>query len=410
MRVAVQFAAEHMELEVADDRLIRLSGETVRLPVADLAAGVAAAIEAPLDFPPLRQAVVPGDHVAIVLDDGIPHAGEVLGPLIECLIGADVQPGDIQIVQVPPSGTTRNGLTPDGLPLGVRFVQHDPQDRNRLSYLASTQSGVRVYLNREVVDADLVVLVGRVDYHPILGYRGTGSSVYPGLADDEAARRFRTQIGKPISQRSRAAARRETDEVSWLLGIQFAVQLLMGPGNAVVQVLAGRCDQVQRKGQELVDTVWSRSVARRADMVIAGISGEAEYQGFEELGTVLAAACRVVREGGQVIVLSAIDTAPGPALRSVQGFEEPARVLEHVVRHPAVDAISTWQIARAVQHARVYLLSRLDDDLVEDLFMTPLADEREVQRLLSQAASCLFLNDAQLTHATVEGKDEEPAV
>ena len=49
-----------MELEVADDRLIRLSGETVRLPVPDVAGAVAAEIEAPLEFPPLRQAIVPG--------------------------------------------------------------------------------------------------------------------------------------------------------------------------------------------------------------------------------------------------------------------------------------------------------------------------------------------------------------
>ena len=410
MRVAVQFGTERMELEVVDNRLIRLSGETVRLPIGNVAGAVAAAIEAPLQFPPLRQAVVPGDHVAVVLDDGIPHPGEVLGPIIECLIEAEVQPDDIQIAAVPSPGDKRNGLTPDGVPLGVRFVQHDPQDRNRLSYLATTKAGARVYLNRETVDADLVVLVGRVDYHPILGYRGTGSSLFPGLADDETARRFRAQIGKPISQNSRTLARRETDEVSWLLGVQFAVQLLMGPGNAVVEVLAGRCDAVQRKGQELLDTAWRRKVARRADLVIAGITVEPDTQGFEELGTVLAAACRLVREGGQVVVLSAIDTSPGPALQSLQGSEEPARVLQHLARHPAVDAISTWQIARANQHARVYLLSRLADELVEDLFMTPLADAREVQRLVSQAGSCVILNDAQLAQATVEGEDEEPAL
>jgi hypothetical protein len=111
-----------------------------------------------------------------------------------------------------------------------------------------------------------------------------------------------------------------------------------------------------------------------------------------------------------VVVLSAIDTAPGPAVQALRGLEEPARVLDHLRRHPTVDAICAWQIAQACQHAHVFLLSRLADDLVEDLCITPVADAHEVQRLVTQAGSCLIVNDAQLAHATVEGEDEEPAL
>jgi hypothetical protein len=110
-----------------------------------------------------------------------------------------------------------------------------------------------------------------------------------------------------------------------------------------------------------------------------------------------------------VIVLSTIDAAPGTTLRVARELQDAAKVLEHVRRHPSEDAVSTWQIVQTCQQARVYLKSRLADELVEDLGMTPVASAAEVQRLVNQAASCLILNDAQLANVTVEGEDEESA-
>jgi nickel-dependent lactate racemase len=409
MRVAVHFGDEKGDLEVQDDCLVELRGGTPTPAIHDVAAAVAKAIESPIAFPPLRQAIVPGDHVAIVLDEGIPQPAEVLGPVIECLADAGVQRHDTLIVEIPRHTDPRNVLTADVLPPGIRLVQHDPHDRNRLSYLASTKAETRVYLNREVVDADLVVLVGRVEYDPILHFRGTASSVFPGLADAAAQQVFRSQISKLITAKSQLAARQESDEVAWLLGVQFAVQIVVGRRNEVVKVLAGHGPDVQREAQRSLDRYWKQTAPRRVELVIAAISGGPERQGFDDLGAALESAGRLVQEGGRVAVLSAIDAAPGKTLRTARALQDPAKALDHVRRHPSEDAVSTWQIAQTIQLARVYLKSRLADELVEDLGMTPLASGAEVQRLVNQAASCIFLNDAQLARVSVEGEDEQPA-
>src|SRR5262249_35445749 len=149
--------------------------------------------------------------------------------------------------------------------------------------------------------------------------------------------------------------------------------------------------------------IWRRRAARRVELVVAAISGDPASHGFSELGTALAAACRLVSERGQIVVLSSIHASPGPTLESVHELPEPGKRLEYLRRRPAADAISTWQILRATQRARIYLLSRLNDELVEDLGMTPTPSPQEVQRLVSQARSCLVLNDAQLAYPMVEG-------
>jgi nickel-dependent lactate racemase len=324
------------------------------------------------------------------------------------LAGAGVLPRDVRLVQVPRRENGRNHLSPESVPPGIQLVQHDPRDRNKLSYLASTKSGTRVYLNREVVDADLVILVGRVDYHPILGYRGTSDGVFPGLADTTAQLQFLGKISESGNPKTHTSARRECDEVAWLLGIQFAIQVVVGTNDNVVQVSAGLWSEVQDQTQRALDEYWRRAALKRAELVIATIRGEPSTQGFEELGRALQNAQALVQPGGRIAVLSGVSGSPGPALGAARQLQNPAKSLETVSRKPASDAISTWQILQACQHARVYLMSGLHGELVEDLSMIPLASIGELQRLVNESGSCIILHDAPLAHVTVEDRDAQP--
>ena len=82
----------------------------------------------------------------------------------------------------------------------------------------------------------------------------------------------------------------------------------------------------------------------------------------------------------------------------------PAKVRETSSAHCATappDLVSATQLASAADWARIYLLSGLDDDVVDELFLSPIANESEVRRLSSDQSRCLFLESAQLVHATV---------
>ena len=65
------------------------------------------------------------------------------------------------------------------------------------------------------------------------------------------------------------------------------------------------------------------------------------------------------------------------------------------------DLVCATQLASAADWAHIYLLSGLADDVVDELFLTPLANETEVRRLLKNETRCLFLEAAQFVHGTV---------
>src|SRR5262245_13106568 len=66
---------------------------------SDVASATKAAWEAPLDFPPLRQAIVPGDHVVVALGPGVAQGAEIVAAVIPLLCEAGVESGDITVLR-----------------------------------------------------------------------------------------------------------------------------------------------------------------------------------------------------------------------------------------------------------------------------------------------------------------------
>ena len=187
MRVSVEFQDEQLELELPDEMLVGLWKGPAGVAGEAAVAAVRNALEHPLDFPPVRQAVVPGDRVAIALDSSLGEITPVLSVVVDLLYQSGVEPGDVTVVTSP---ANRASLS-DKLPRGIALELHDPTDQRRLAYLATTNEGRRIYLNRHITDADVVIPVGRLGYDPILGYRGPWSAVFPSLSDQETRASYR---------------------------------------------------------------------------------------------------------------------------------------------------------------------------------------------------------------------------
>src|SRR5262245_54670653 len=166
MRISLSVGLERVGLEVDEARLLARRPAPAALP--DPAAALRTALEEPSHFPALRRALTPEDHVAVVVDEGLPSVAGLLVPLLEHITSAGVDPAALTLL-VPPSAL-RHGWV-DDLPEHLEEVQvevHDPKDRRRLAYLATTAGGRRLYINRTLVDADQVVVLTERRYDPAL--------------------------------------------------------------------------------------------------------------------------------------------------------------------------------------------------------------------------------------------------
>jgi nickel-dependent lactate racemase len=401
MRVAVAYGQRQAEFDLAERDLLPARRQRHPAALADPVGAMRAALETPLHFPPLRRALTPDDHVVIVLDERTPQLITLLIPLLEHLNQAHVEPEAVTLL-CPPPATDQPWL--EELPEefeNLRVEIHDPTDRDRLSYLATTRKGRRIYLNRTAIDADQVVVLGRRGYDPLTGYAGAETALFPALADGATRRDVQKHLSLLPPGTTPWPLQREAAEVAWLLGAPFFVHVITGPDASVSHVLGGTLDS-SAEGQHLLDAAWRVKVGRPADVVVAGLAGNRTGDEFARLARALANAARVVKAEGRIVLLTESAPALGPAAQLLREAGDSKVALRRLSTEDNPEHTAAFEWASAAERATIYLMSRLHSDQAEELFTVPLEDPGQAQRLLVPGRSCAFLPEADKLMAEVQ--------
>jgi nickel-dependent lactate racemase len=398
MRIALTWGRAQGDLDVPAEQIVGTRRHAAAPPLADPAAAVRMALEEPFGFPPLRRALTPDDHVAVVVDESLAALPQLLAPLLEHLRQANVQMDAVTLVCAPPStGQPWLEELPDEFQ-DVHVEVHQPDDRKKLAYLAATRQGRRIYLNRTVVDADQTVVLTRRGYDCLLGYAGAEGALYPSLGDQATLEATHTQLSLAVPGADPWKLKREAAEVTWLLGVPFLVQVIEGSAGEVAHILGGPLES-GAEGERLLDERWRVEVAEPADVVVATVSGDPARHTFAELARAVGSASRVVKPGGAIALLTDADPKLGPSSALLRQRDDPSEAIRLLLKENPDDLEAGYQWASAAQKAKVYLLSRLAIDVAEELFTTPLENVGQAQKLLRDR--CLFLPDAHRTMAVL---------
>jgi nickel-dependent lactate racemase len=396
-----------LSFELDRQRLIAVCEAPHGAPLQSLRDAARAALADPLGYPPLVQAVLPGDTVVLALGRGVPGAAAIVAQTVEQLLAAGIAPEHITLVCAPhdgAAGADPRALLPEEIRSSVGYVVHDPADRRSLSYLAAAADARPIYINRKIHDADFVILLGVLRLADSLGYHGISSDFFPAFSDPASQERFRApKAGAPEERRR---LRREVDEAAWLLGARFTIQVVPGSAGEILHVLAGDLDAVFGEGTRLCDAAWNFSVPERAELVVATIEGDSAEQTWENVARALSAASCALAENGSVVICSDLAQRPGPGLARLAASDNPQAALKRLARERPSDALPAAEIVAALERGKVYLVSRLDDEAVEELGLLPLSPGA-VSRVAQRHKSCIVLANAQYARARPSGETVE---
>ncbi len=321
-------------------------------PLADLPGSIVAALDAPLDAPPLADQLRPGMRLTITFDDITTpqppmRRPDVRGRIIEAVLTKAAAAGVDDVELICATGLHRR-CTPVELQrmLGERvfrsffadgrLTNHDAEDADRLVTVGETD-GLDVRVNRRFAESDLVVAVqllsGARDGGLGALARGLGSlatiDAQSGLAAQVAAREG-ASVDAPVAVRvaelvGSATAIFTVEAVltndAFTAGLDFlgkrewdqnlldqaAVQLLRGglravpaslrrraahvaqSSSGVTTVVAGAPAAVDQRCRTALAEQQTVSVDGQADVVITGVGGISPYSVNSVLNPVLAA-------------------------------------------------------------------------------------------------------------------------
>ncbi|MCA9241297.1 MAG: hypothetical protein KDA37_13900 [Planctomycetales bacterium] len=360
--------------------------------VIDPRRAAAEALDAPLGFPPLSSAVVPGDRVAVALGESIPQLAAVAAGIADALHFAGVESfRTVLVTSNQADAALLEAARGDTLPTDIGVVRHDPTDENELCWAGVTRDDDQaVMINRALYEADLLLPVSCTRPPGDREHRGAYGGLYPAFSSAESMEEYR----RTVSERHDWWSKR-TDEVGWVLGAPLVVQVTPGEQGQVAAVAAGAPQEVCEEGQKTSRANWRRQPRLDADLVIATISGEGERQSWDDVARALLAAEAFTRPGAAVALCTSLRQPMGRSLARLR--KEPD--LETAARKLAKDAhADTWaaeQILRCLARGPLFLMSRLDPEAVEESGIGPIANGEELQRLADRFGAVAVLQDAQ---------------
>ena len=363
---------------------------------SQLSVDVRAAMAEPIEFPSIELAIVEGDRVALVIDPLLPAMADLTAACVKYLLDAGVQPEQMVLVlaghEAEDAVLLRTALQPL-LGEAVEIELHDADDDSKIAYVAANEDSDPIYINRTVVDADVILPITCARGHSTLDYMGA-YTVFPLLSNRATRGQFYALDKLDVAdehQRLTAWA----DQAAWWVGMMATIQVIPAADDAVARVIAGSTLAVEDEAQKLMEIAWQ--VANEpAEIVVALLEGRQSQQSWENLARALHTAKQLVTPGGSIVLCTAITKGPGAGLQKLRNVHSsPDKIAKKLSHETADDALAAAVILETTKNYHVYLVSNLKPEVVEGLGMGVIQDASQLQHLCQQHASCMVLGSAQ---------------
>ena len=374
------------------------------IPAAGEEERVRAALARPIGSPRLREIVKPGETVAIVTSDvtrPMP-TWKVLPALLDELCAGGVRREDITLVFA--LGSHRGHTEEEKRRLAgeraweeIACVDLDPAD---CVHIGVTSRGTPVDIDRRVAEADRRVCLGNIEYHYFAGYSGGAKAIMPGVSTRAAIQTNHSRMVQPAAHAGKLEGnpvREDIEEAAAMVGVDFILNVVLDARKEIIHAAAGDVTAAHRAGCAFLDALYQVPIPRRADIVLVSQGGAPKDLNLYQSQKALDNAKHAVRPGGVIVLMGSCAEGLGE-----KTFEEwmtsapTARsLIDRIRREFRLGGHKAAAIAMVLEEADVYLVSDLEDALVERLFMKPFHSVQEAYdaavRKLGPGASVLAM-------------------
>jgi nickel-dependent lactate racemase len=348
---------------------------------------IGAALDNPIDSPPVEELINSGDTVLIIASDATRATGsaQIINLLARRLIQNGVAASDIAIIFA--TGIHRavrdeekaELLTPF-IAQRIRTVDHDAYDPANLIKIGTSAAGTPIEVNRALKEFSKVIVTGGVGFHYFAGFTGGRKSICPGLASaqtieathmlalDFARGGRRAGVGTGLLKGN--AVSEECERVAEMIDPTLTINSIVNDRGAVEQIFAGHWRSSHERACEAYSASHSRKITEKREMVIVSCGGAPYDINMIQAHKALDMAAHACVNGGTIILLAECADGLGRA-DFLKWFEsEDSRALELRLReHYEVNGQTAWALLTKAERFRVHIITKLDDEDVRRMRM-----------------------------------------
>lgn len=355
-------------------------------------------LRAPIGSERLCNIVKPGQKVVIITSDitrPVPSA-KIIPSILDELNNAGVKDKDIEIIFALGSHRQHTDgekriLVGDAIYNRVSCIDSDIND---CVHLGMTSHGTPVDIFKPVAQADIRICVGNIEYHYFAGYSGGAKAIMPGVSTRDAIQSNHSRMVQKEAAAGRLAAnpvREDIDEVANFCAIDFIVNVVLNEEKEIIKCFSGHYLQAHREGCAFLDKLYKIPIPSKADIVIVSPGGFPKDINMYQAQKALDNAQHAVKDGGIIIWLASCRQGLGEDVFEewMLGHEKSSDIIEHIRQDFQLGGHKAAAIAIVLEHARIFLVSDLDSELVKNIHLEPFKD---AEQALTEAIRILGSN------------------
>jgi nickel-dependent lactate racemase len=300
------------EVEIDEENLLFCAAPREVEQVPDQAKIIEEALEHPIDARKLEEQLQPDDRVLILVDDITrpTPAHKVLPPILQRIHGVGIPVEAVTLFMA--IGTHRvmteaelRAKLGDEVRERYRIVNREYRDGDFVD-LGRTESGTPIFVDREVMAADVKLAVGNIVPHISAGWGGGSKMILPGVCSHKTSDMMHLMaclvqpVLEVIGTRDNKP-RAEMDAIAERAGLDFIVNTVMDKNKNLLGVFAGHFVEAHRAACALAEQTMVVPIPAQADILI--VSAHPCHVDYWQGIKAYAYAHRGVREGGVMILL-----------------------------------------------------------------------------------------------------------
>lgn len=339
----------------------------------------------PIGAPPIDFLVRGKGRAAIVISD---HTRPLTSKLILPLLVKELE---------------QSGLSKDSMTVVIGVGNHRPVTEKEKEYLIGplygqikcqhsretgyrmlgiTKRGTPVEVAEPVAEADLVIAVGCIEPHQLAGFSGGVKAVAAGAASRRALEhnhKLGTLQGNALGQVEGNIVRRDMEEFAQIANLKFIINVVLNENQRVVSVVTGDPVKAHLAGLETARAMCSVNLKETADIVIISPGGTPKDDTVYQAQKSVRNALRAAAQGGIIIVAAKCPEGFGdPVFEEwMNAASSPKDIEGRSAREFVLGGHKGAFIAQAVNQARIFWVSDMEQAQVRKLFFEPFSSLQE---------------------------------
>jgi nickel-dependent lactate racemase len=373
MRVKLEYGRTGLEVELPDDRVVRVLAYKDAAPLSDPAAALQEMLAAPLGAASLSQ-LAQGKRSACLLicDITRPVPNElILRPTLEILEAAGIPRANILILVAtglhrPNVGDELVEMVGAEIAANYRIENHFGEKLEDHVYLGQSPRGVPIWIDRRYIEADLKLTIGLIEPHFMAGFSGGRKLICPGIAALETIQRWHSPpfLEHPNATSGVLAGNPVHEENTWIArkaGCDFIINVVIDALRRPLHFVAGDMEQAFLAGVEFVRGVVRDTLPEPVDIVVTSSAGYPLDTTFYQSVKGMVGALPLVKPGGTIVIAASLSQGVGsPPFQRLFAENSTLEGFMDRILHTDYFVMDQWQLeelAKVRRKARVKLIT-----------------------------------------------------